>query len=86
MTLTGKQRELLLFIQRHICETGSSPSYAEMMDALGIKFTENFRRLLTGLEQQGYIRRTRWHARAIEVVKLPEDIVHASPHAVDVPS
>lgn len=72
--LTRKQHELLLFLHRHLSENGVSPSFDEMKEALGLKSKSGIHRLITGLEERGFIRRLPHRARAIEVVRLPEDL------------
>ncbi len=71
--LTRKQRELLKFIQERLGETGISPSFDEMKEALGLKSKSGVHRLITGLEERGFIRRLPHRARALDVVRLPED-------------
>src|SRR5215471_3038137 len=71
--LTRKQRELLLFINQRLTATGVSPSFDEMKDALNLKSKSGIHRLVSGLEERGFIRRLPHRARALEVVKLPED-------------
>ena len=71
--LTRKQRELLQFIQDRLGETGVSPSFDEMKDALGLKSKSGVHRLITGLEERGFIRRLPHRARALEVMRLAED-------------
>jgi repressor LexA len=71
--LTKKQRELLLFINQRLTATGISPSFDEMKDALGLKSKSGIHRLVSGLEERGFIRRLPHRARALEVVKLPEE-------------
>ena len=71
--LTVKQRELLLFINRQLTATGVSPSFDEMKDALRLKSKSGIHRLVTGLAERGFIRRLPHRARALEVVKLPEE-------------
>lgn len=71
--LTVKQRELLLFINQRLTATGVSPSFDEMKDALNLKSKSGIHRLVSGLEERGFIRRLPHRARALEVVKLPED-------------
>ena len=70
--LTAKQRELLLFINQRLTATGVSPSFDEMKDALRLKSKSGIHRLVTGLAERGFIRRLPHRARALEVVKLPE--------------
>ena len=75
--LTRKQYELLLFIDQRLRETGISPSFDEMKDALDLKSKSGIHRLITGLEERGFIRRLLHRARALEVVKLPENFEDA---------
>ena len=70
--LTSKQRELLLFINRRLGETGVSPSFDEMREALDLKSKSGVHRLISALEERGFIRRLPNRARALEVVKMPE--------------
>ena len=70
--LTRKQHELLLFINRRLAEAGVSPSFEEMKEALGLRSKSGIHRLISGLEERGFIRRLPHRARALEVVKLPE--------------
>jgi repressor LexA len=70
--LTRKQYELLLFINDRLGEGGVSPSFDEMKDALGLKSKSGIHRLITGLEERGFIRRLPHRARALEVLRLPE--------------
>lgn len=71
--LTRKQHELLMFINERLAATGVSPSFDEMKDALGLKSKSGIHRLITGLEERGFIRRLPHRARALEVLKLPEN-------------
>ncbi|HEY1298896.1 MAG TPA: transcriptional repressor LexA [Stellaceae bacterium] len=71
--LTVKQRELLLFINQRLTATGVSPSFDEMKDALNLKSKSGIHRLVSGLEERGFIRRLPHRARALEVLKLPEE-------------
>jgi repressor LexA len=71
--LTRKQRELLQFIQERLADTGISPSFDEMKDALGLKSKSGVHRLITGLEERGFIRRLPHRARALEVMRLSDD-------------
>ena len=71
--LTRKQFELLMFINRRLTETGVSPSFEEMKEALSLKSKSGIHRLITGLEERGFIRRLAHRARALEVVRLPEE-------------
>ncbi|MQP66044.1 transcriptional repressor LexA [Niveispirillum sp. SYP-B3756] len=70
--LTRKQQELLIFINEKLNEGGVSPSFDEMKDALGLKSKSGIHRLITGLEERGFIRRLPHRARALEVLRLPE--------------
>ena len=70
--LTKKQFELLTFINRRLSESGISPSFEEMKEALGLKSKSGIHRLITGLEERGFIRRLAHRARALEVTRLPE--------------
>ena len=73
--LTKKQRELLLFINDKIKETGVSPSFDEMKEALDLASKSGIHRLITALEERGFLRRLAHRARALEVLKLPESAV-----------
>lgn len=70
--LTRKQHDLLMFINRRLNETGVSPSFDEMKEALGLKSKSGIHRLITGLEERGFIKRLAHRARALEVLRLPE--------------
>ncbi len=70
--LTRKQHELLSFIASHVSETGTSPSFEEMKDALTLRSKSGLPRLVTALEERGFIRRHPHRARAGEVLRLPE--------------
>src|SRR3954470_7024002 len=72
--LTRKQYELLLFINERLSRGGVSPSFDEMKEALGLKSKSGIHRLITALEERGFIRRLPHRARALEVVKLPESV------------
>lgn len=72
--LTRKQNELLLFIHQRLQESGVSPSFDEMKDALNLKSKSGIHRLITGLEERGFIRRLPHRARALEVMRLPEAV------------
>jgi repressor LexA len=69
--LTRKQHELLMFIHERIKETGVSPSFDEMKDALDLASKSGIHRLITALEERGFLRRLPHRARALEVTKLP---------------
>ena len=75
--LTQKQKDLLLLIDRKIKAVGVPPSYDEMKDALGLASKSGIHRLITALEERGFIRRLPNKARALEVLKLPEDYAAA---------
>ena len=77
--LTKKQRELLLFIHGHIKETGVSPSFDEMKEALDLASKSGIHRLITALEERGFLRRLAHRARALEVLKLPESATPQAP-------
>ncbi len=72
--LTAKQHELLLFIQNRLEESGISPSFEEMKEALDLKSKSGVHRLISALEERGFIRRLPNRARALEVLKNPEDV------------
>ncbi len=72
--LTKKQHELLMYINRCLRRHGVSPSFDEMKDALGLKSKSGIHRLITGLEERGFIRRLPHRARALEVLRLPEGV------------
>jgi repressor LexA len=71
--LTRKQHELLMFINQRLTATGVSPSFDEMKDALNLRSKSGIHRLISGLEERGFIRRLAHRARALEVIKLPEE-------------
>jgi len=71
--LTTKQHELLVFIDKHLRRTGCSPSFEEMKDALDLRSKSGIHRLITALEERGFLRRHKHRARALEVVRLSED-------------
>ena len=71
--LTAKQHELIRFIQQRLEETGISPSFEEMKEALDLKSKSGVHRLISALEERGFIRRLPNRARALEVIKNPED-------------
>src|SRR5438105_9952547 len=77
--LTKKQRELLLFINQRLIATGVAPSFDEMKDALNLRSKSGIHRLISGLEERGFIRRLPHRARALEVVKLPEESAAPAP-------
>jgi repressor LexA len=74
--LTRKQFELLRFIHERLTEAGVPPSFDEMKDALDLRSKSGIHRLITALEERGFIRRLANRARAIEVIKLPDSVNH----------
>ena len=72
--LTAKQHELLLFIQQRLEDTGISPSFEEMKEALDLKSKSGVHRLISALEERGFIRRLPNRARALEVLRQPENV------------
>ena len=75
--LTAKQHELIRFIQQRLEDTGISPSFEEMKEALDLKSKSGVHRLISALEERGFIRRLPNRARALEVIKQPEDATPA---------
>jgi repressor LexA len=95
--LTRKQHELVCFIHDRLAETGVSPSFEEMKDALDLKSKSGVHRLISALEERGFIRRLPNRARALEVVKMPErggearavsssNVVNLAPRAKSLPA
>ena len=76
--LTRKQHELLMFIHERIRETGIPPSFDEMKDALDLKSKSGIHRLITALEERGFLRRMEKRARALEVTRLPENMAETA--------
>ncbi len=72
--LTQRQHQLLKFIQDHLDQYGVPPSFEEMRSALKLKSKSGIHRLITGLEERGYIRRLAYRARALEVLRLPDSL------------
>ena len=72
--LTRKQHDLLVFVNDRVRETGVPPSFDEMKDALDLRSKSGIHRLITALEERGFIRRLPNRARALEILKLPESI------------
>src|SRR5262252_5234957 len=72
--LTRKQHELLMFIHERMKESGIPPSFDEMKDALDLRSKSGIHRLITALEERGFIRRLPNRARALEVVRLPDSM------------
>jgi len=75
--LTRKQYELLVYLDKQLRKNGVSPSFDEMKDALGLKSKSGIHRLITGLEERGFIHRLPHRARAIEVLRLPDNMKDA---------
>ena len=75
--LTAKQHELIRFIQQRLEETGISPSFEEMKEALDLKSKSGVHRLISALEERGFLRRLPNRARALEMVRQPEDVTPA---------
>jgi repressor LexA len=73
--LTRKQYELLVYIDRHLKQTGFSPSFEEMKDALNLKSKSGIHRLISALEERGYLARRHHRARALDVLRLPDNMV-----------
>ncbi len=72
--LTRKQHELLTFIDQHLKTTGFSPSFEEMKDALSLRSKSGIHRLISALEERGFLARRHHRARALEVLRLPDDL------------
>ena len=81
--LTVKQHELLRFIQQRLDDGGISPSFEEMKEALGLKSKSGIHRLISALEERGFLRRLPNRARALEVLKLPDGTASATKSASD---
>ncbi|MEL7470829.1 MAG: transcriptional repressor LexA [Pseudomonadota bacterium] len=77
--LTKKQYDLLQFIHKRVQKDGVSPSFDEMKAALDLRSKSGIHRLITALEERGFIRRLAHRARAIEILRLPDNMSHASP-------
>src|SRR6185436_14423098 len=75
--LTRKQYELLMFIHERVRETGIPPSFDEMKEALDLKSKSGIHRLITALEERGFVRRLPHRARAMEIVRLPDSMPQA---------
>ena len=83
--LTTKQKELLVFINARLQETGVPPSFDEMKEALALQSKSGVHRLIIALEERGFIRRLPHRARAIEIIKLPDAMSEggaAAPHGL----
>ncbi|WP_159348386.1 transcriptional repressor LexA [Roseomonas harenae] len=72
--LTRKQHELLTFIDKHLRNTGFSPSFEEMKEALNLKSKSGIHRLITALEERGFLKRRAHRARALEVLRMPDSL------------
>jgi repressor LexA len=72
--LTRKQYELLVYIDRHLKQSGFSPSFEEMKDGLNLKSKSGIHRLISALEERGYLARRHHRARALEVLRLPDNM------------
>src|ERR1700754_2845177 len=83
--LTAKQRELLLFINQRIVENGVPPSFDEMKEALDLASKSGIHRLITALEERGFLRRLPHRARALEVLKLPDSAAPAQARTARAP-
>ena len=85
--LTSKQKELLMFIHERLKETGVPPSFDEMKEALDLRSKSGIHRLITALEERGFIRRLAHRARAIEILKLPDSLEAKAPRRapIDMP-
>ncbi|MEA2737463.1 MAG: repressor LexA [Acetobacteraceae bacterium] len=82
--LTRKQYELLVYIDRHLKQTGFSPSFEEMKDALNLKSKSGIHRLISALEERGYLARRHHRARALDVLRLPDNMLpRETPVAAD---
>ena len=79
--LTRKQYELLRFIHERLKESGVPPSFDEMKEALDLRSKSGIHRLITALEERGFIRRLPNRARAIEVIRLPDSVAHGVTNA-----
>ncbi len=79
--LTRKQYELLIYIDKHLKQTGFSPSFEEMKDALKLKSKSGIHRLISALEERGFLGRRRHRARALEVLRMPENLALTRPAA-----
>ena len=76
--LTRKQHELLVYINARLQDTGICPSFDEMKDALGLKSKSGIHRLITGLEERGFVRRLPHRARALEILRLADSTAASS--------
>lgn len=76
--LTRKQYELLVYIDKHLKQTGFSPSFEEMKDALNLRSKSGIHRLISALEERGYLARRHHRARALDVLRLPDNMTPRS--------
>lgn len=83
--LTRKQYELLVYIDRHLKQTGFSPSFEEMKEALKLKSKSGIHRLISALEERGYLARRHHRARALDVLRLPDNMTGAATEAESAP-
>src|SRR5438034_6232448 len=84
--LTKKQHELLMYINQRLAATGVAPSFDEMKEALGLRSKSGIHRLITGLEERGFIRRLPHRARALEISRLPDNVASPVPAAANKPA
>ncbi len=84
--LTRKQHELLSFIDHKLRDTGVSPSFEEMKEALDLRSKSGIHRLISALEERGFLRRHHHRARALEVLRLPENVGAGKAVAKDMPA
>ncbi|MDP1839079.1 MAG: transcriptional repressor LexA [Reyranella sp.] len=80
--LTRKQNELLMFINKRLNDDGVSPSFDEMKEALRLKSKSGIHRLITGLEERGFLRRLPHRARALQVLKVPDTAAMPAPNVM----
>ena len=78
--LTRKQYDLLMFIHKRVQRDGVSPSFDEMKEALDLRSKSGIHRLITALEERGFIRRLAHRARAVEIIRLPENVEDTRPN------
>jgi len=78
--LTRKQYELLMFIHKRVQRDGVSPSFDEMKEALDLRSKSGIHRLITALEERGFIRRLAHRARAVEIIRLPDNVEDTRPN------
>ncbi|MFT8242718.1 transcriptional repressor LexA [Roseomonas sp. BN140053] len=84
--LTRKQHELLAFIDQHLRQTGFSPSFEEMKEALNLRSKSGIHRLITALEERGFLKRRAHRARALEVMRLPDNLAPVKPAPAPAPA